>query len=69
MSIIEVAQKAGVSPSTVSRVMNDHPRVAQETARAVRKVMAELGYVPSDTTMPAPITSSCTEACKVRSAG
>ena len=48
MSIIEVAQKAGVSPSTVSRVMNDHPRVATETARAVRKVMAELGYVPSD---------------------
>jgi DNA-binding LacI/PurR family transcriptional regulator len=48
MSIIEVAQKAGVSPSTVSRVMNDHPRVAQETARAVRKVMAELGYVPSE---------------------
>jgi DNA-binding LacI/PurR family transcriptional regulator len=48
MSIIDVANKAGVSPSTVSRVMNGHPRVAQETARSVRKVMAELGYVPSD---------------------
>jgi LacI family transcriptional regulator len=48
MSITIVAQRAGVSSSTVSRVINNHPRVAPETIRIVRRVMAELGYVPSD---------------------
>jgi LacI family transcriptional regulator len=48
MSITVVAQRAGVSSSTVSRVINNHPRVAPETVEAVRKVMAEMNYVPSD---------------------
>lgn len=48
MSITEVAKLAGVSSSTVSRVINNHPRVAPETAEAVRKAMAELSYTPSD---------------------
>lgn len=48
MSITVVAKRAGVSSSTVSRVINNHPRVAPETVRTVRRVMAELGYVPSD---------------------
>src|SRR2546423_11022047 len=48
MSINEVAKLAGVSSSTVSRVMNNHPRVAPETAQAVRKAMQTLGYTPSE---------------------
>jgi LacI family transcriptional regulator len=48
MSITIVAQRAGVSSSTVSRVINNHPRVSPETIRVVRRVMAEMGYVPSD---------------------
>jgi LacI family transcriptional regulator len=48
MSITVVAQRAGVSSSTVSRVINNHPRVAPETVEIVRKVMAELNYTPSD---------------------
>src|SRR3954471_14368071 len=48
MSINKVAKLAGVSNSTVSRVMNNHPRVAPETAEAVRRAMKELGYKPSD---------------------
>jgi DNA-binding LacI/PurR family transcriptional regulator len=48
MSITIVAQRAGVSSSTVSRVINNHPRVAPETVEIVRKVMAELNYTPSD---------------------
>lgn len=48
MSISEVAKRAGVSSSTVSRVINNHPRVAPETAQSVRRVMKELGYTPSD---------------------
>jgi LacI family transcriptional regulator len=48
MSITRVAKLAGVSSSTVSRVINHHPRVAPETAEAVRKAMEALSYTPSD---------------------
>jgi DNA-binding LacI/PurR family transcriptional regulator len=48
MSITRVAKLAGVSSSTVSRVINNHPRVAPNTERSVRKAMEELGYAPSD---------------------
>ena len=48
MSITRVAKLAGVSSSTVSRVINNHPRVAPETAESVRKAMEKLGYTPSD---------------------
>jgi len=48
MSITRVAKLAGVSSSTVSRVINNHPRVAPETAESVRKAMQELNYTPSD---------------------
>jgi DNA-binding LacI/PurR family transcriptional regulator len=48
MSIGKVAKLAGVSSSTVSRVINNHPRVAPRTVQSVRAAMKELGYVPSD---------------------
>ena len=48
MSITRVAKVAGVSSSTVSRVINNHPRVAPETAEAVRRAMEQLSYTPSD---------------------
>ena len=48
MSITRVAKLAGVSSSTVSRVINNHPRVAPETAESVRKAMQKLNYTPSD---------------------
>ncbi len=48
MSITRVARLAGVSSSTVSRVINNHPRVADETAKAVRAAMDKLKYTPSD---------------------
>jgi LacI family transcriptional regulator len=44
----KVAKLAGVSSSTVSRVINNHPRVAPETADSVRKAMNKLGYTPSE---------------------
>lgn len=57
MSITRVAKLAGVSSSTVSRVINNHPRVAPETAEAVRKAMTKLGYTPSEN-RPGPKPSS-----------
>lgn len=44
-TIIDVAEKAGVSKSTVSLVLQNNPAVRPETSIAVRQAIAELGYV------------------------
>lgn len=46
-SINDVAKQAGVSISTVSRVMNGHPNVTKEKKEAVFKAIADLNYVPN----------------------
>lgn len=45
-TIYDVAKKAGVSPKTVSRVMNGDAPVNVETRKAVQAAMGELSYVP-----------------------
>jgi DNA-binding LacI/PurR family transcriptional regulator len=47
--IRDVAERAGVAVSTVSRVLNDAPGVAAPTRERVRAAMAELCYSPSST--------------------
>jgi LacI family transcriptional regulator len=47
VTIRDVAFAAGVSVSTVSRVLNDRVDVSQETAAVVRRVIQELGYASS----------------------
>ena len=47
MTIRDVAQLSGVSPMTVSRVINESERVSPGTRRRVEEAIAELGYVPS----------------------
>ena len=44
-TIIDVAQKAGVSKSTVSLVLQNSPAVREETRVQVRRAMADIGYV------------------------
>jgi len=46
VSMAMVAARAGVSGQTVSRVVNDSPRVDPATRDRVEKAMAELGYRP-----------------------
>lgn len=46
-TIADVARRAGVSPVTVSRVLNGTARVHPATRDAVERVIAELGYVPN----------------------
>jgi len=43
----EVATAAGVSPKTVSRVLNDDPHVSPQTRQRVEESMQELAYVPN----------------------
>lgn len=47
VSMAQVAARAGVSGQTVSRVVNDSPRVDPVTRAAVEKAMGELGYRPN----------------------
>jgi LacI family transcriptional regulator len=44
--LLDVAQAAGVSLRTASRVLNDDPRVAPVTRQRVREAMAELRFEP-----------------------
>jgi len=47
MNLEEIARLAGVSRSTVSRVINDDPRVSDHAREAVRAVIAEHNYHPN----------------------
>jgi LacI family transcriptional regulator len=46
-TIADVARAAGVSPATVSRVLNGHGTVDPTLAKKVRATTAKLGYVPN----------------------
>jgi LacI family transcriptional regulator len=43
----EVARVAGVSKATVSRVLNDSPRISARTRARVQEVVRSLGYEPN----------------------
>lgn len=47
VTIKDVAKAAGTSVSTVSKVINGHYSISEETADRVRKVIKELNYYPS----------------------
>lgn len=46
-NIAEIARLAGVSTATVSYVINDVDKVSEKTKERVRKIMADLDYIPS----------------------
>ncbi|MGT2799540.1 LacI family DNA-binding transcriptional regulator [Streptococcus marmotae] len=46
-TIKDVAKLAGVSPSTVTRVIQNSSAISQKTKESVRKAMAELNYHPN----------------------
>lgn len=47
LTIREVAQAAGVSTQTVSRVLNNRPDVSAETFERVQRIIADTGYAPN----------------------
>lgn len=48
-TIKDVAKLANVSPSTVSRVIANNPKISLKTKEVVREAMSELGYHPNYT--------------------
>ena len=47
LTILDIARLSGVGKSTVSRVLNQDPKVKQETRERVEQIIAEHGFVPS----------------------
>lgn len=46
VTIKDVAKRVGVTPATVSMVINNKPRISEETRRKVRLAIEELDYFP-----------------------
>lgn len=46
-TIYDVAQQAGVSIATVSKVINRTGRISEKTRERITKIMDEMGYVPN----------------------
>lgn len=48
MNIKKIAELAGVSVSTVSKIINNYSDISEETKTRVLQIMKETGYVPSN---------------------
>lgn len=46
MTIVDIAKASGVSITTVSRILNNKPDVAEETRQSVLQLMDEQGFTP-----------------------
>ena len=65
-SILDVAQKAGVSLGTVSRVINHHASVSQDKRSRVLEAIDALGYSPDKVAQSMRSHRSMTFACVMR---
>jgi LacI family transcriptional regulator len=47
ITIKDIAKELGVSPSTVSRALKDHPDISQETKKQINDLAKKLNYQPN----------------------
>ncbi|MDI3527548.1 MAG: LacI family transcriptional regulator [Tenuifilum sp.] len=47
VTIKDIARELGISPSTVSRALKDHPDISQETKRLVNELAKKYNYKPN----------------------
>jgi len=47
VTIKDIARELGISPSTVSRALKDHPDISSETKKAVNQLAEKLNYQPN----------------------
>lgn len=48
VTIHDIAEKLNITASTVSRALNDHPRISDATKKAVLKAAKQLNYQPNN---------------------
>lgn len=44
VTIKDIAERAGLSPSTVSRALSDNPIIKEETRKRVKRLAEQMGY-------------------------
>ncbi len=49
VTIKDIAKAAGVSHTTVSRALRDHPAISTKTVTRIKRLATKLGYVPNAT--------------------
>ena len=49
ITIKDIAKKCGVGVSTVSRAINNHPDISDETREKILQVIKENNFVPNST--------------------
>ena len=49
VTIKDMASAAGVSHTTVSRALHDHPAISDETIARIKDLAVSMGYVPNAT--------------------
>lgn len=69
VTIKDVARRAGVSTATVSRVLNEHPSIAQDARQKVHDAIEELGYRPNAIARSLRLTSTSTLGLVLSSIG
>jgi LacI family transcriptional regulator len=47
ITIKDIARELGISPSTVSRALKDHPDISKDTKKAVNELAEKLNYQPN----------------------
>jgi LacI family transcriptional regulator len=47
VTIKDIARELGISPSTVSRALKDHPDISVQTKKAVNELADKLNYQPN----------------------
>ncbi len=60
VTIKDVAERAGVSTGTVSRVLSDRPEISDATKHRIRAICQEKGYVPNMAARSLVKQASCT---------
>ncbi len=47
ITIKDIAKAANLTPSSISRALNNHPRMSRETKEKVLKIAQKMGYSPN----------------------
>ena len=47
VSLKDISNACGVSVATVSKALNDHSDISEETKETIRRVAKEMGYFPN----------------------
>lgn len=48
ITIVDIAKRLNISPSTVSRALKNHPDISKKTIELVKKCAEEMNYIPNE---------------------